>query len=93
MLVVQGAEMVKTNLNVEILVNLNSPPKDEDPLSQVRKFPHVANALQQARLLGGLDGLHLSSSSFPAGAHLGWRSRFKVSQLSKYFESDNTVYS
>lgn len=48
-------------LNREILVNLDSSPKDEDILHKVCKFPHVAQLRQHTVVLDWLRRLHLLS--------------------------------
>lgn len=77
----QGAEGVKADLDIQVLVNLDSPTECKYVLCKIGKLPHIPNAFQESQLAGGFDSLHLSSSSFPTGSHRGWLSRNKISQL------------
>ena len=58
-----------TYLDVEVLIDFDSPSKDENPLCQVRKLPHISNALKQTELFWNLDGLHLLPSPLPGRHH------------------------
>lgn len=59
-----------TNLNIQILVDLDSSAENEDPLCKIRKLPHVANAIQETSFFWRLDSLHLLSASLPGRHHL-----------------------
>ena len=52
------------NLDIQILVDLDSSSENENPLCQICKLPHVPNAIEEAPFLWRLDSLHLLSASF-----------------------------
>jgi hypothetical protein len=61
---------ISTDLDVQALIDLHNPPKNEYPLHQIGKLPHTPHALEQARLFRSLGSLHLLTSSFPRGHHI-----------------------
>ena len=59
-----------TDLDIQILINLDSPAENEDPLCKIGKLPHVANAIKETSFFWRLDSLHLLSASLPGRHHL-----------------------
>ena len=55
-------------LDVEVLVDLDYVPKEENILHQAGELPHVAQLLQRAWFLDGLFHLHLLVGAL-AGGH------------------------
>ncbi len=61
----------KTNLDIQVLVNLDSPAENKEPLRQVRELPHISDAIQETQFFRRLDSLHLLSASLPGRHHFG----------------------
>jgi hypothetical protein len=66
---------ILTDLDVQVLIDLDNPPENEYPLHQIGKLPHIPHALEQAWFFRSLGSLHLLTSSFPRGHHIDGGSR------------------